>query len=278
MKLRGRIVANRVAAARDCAPAVSDFAHAGERRPKVRNAPSPSSTTSRTSARRSPSPCGARATRSRSIRTGSTAWNVFERRACPTSSSSTSSCRGMDGLELCRRLRAKSQALPIVFVTSKDDELDRVLGPRARRGRLSLQALLGARARRARACAAASPRAPRRRRPRGRRTDDEKVLRRGALVLDLQRYSARWNGAPVPLTVTEFLLLKALAAHPATSRRGGSSWRRATRRTRTSASARSTATSSGCARSSSTSRPASTRSRRSTGWATAIAKRGDADA
>ena len=35
---------------------------------------------------------------------------------------------GMDGLELCRRLRALSQALPIVFVTSKDDELDRVLG------------------------------------------------------------------------------------------------------------------------------------------------------
>jgi len=44
--------------------------------------------------------------------------------------------------------------------------------------------------------------------------DEEKVLRRGALVLDLQRYSAQWNGAPVPLTVTEFLLLKALAGHP----------------------------------------------------------------
>ncbi|HEV8117227.1 MAG TPA: response regulator, partial [Thermoanaerobaculia bacterium] len=34
----------------------------------------------------------------------------------------------MDGRELCRRLRAKSEALPIVFLTSKDEELDRVLG------------------------------------------------------------------------------------------------------------------------------------------------------
>src|SRR5262249_5961509 len=34
----------------------------------------------------------------------------------------------MDGRELCRRLRAKSEALPIVFLTSRDEELDRVLG------------------------------------------------------------------------------------------------------------------------------------------------------
>ena len=34
----------------------------------------------------------------------------------------------LDGLELCRRLRALSETLPIIFVTSKDDELDRILG------------------------------------------------------------------------------------------------------------------------------------------------------
>jgi DNA-binding response OmpR family regulator len=34
----------------------------------------------------------------------------------------------MDGLELCRRLRARSETLPIIFLTSRDEELDRVLG------------------------------------------------------------------------------------------------------------------------------------------------------
>ena len=39
----------------------------------------------------------------------------------------------MDGLELCRRLRAKSVRLPIVFVTSREEEFDRVLGLETRR-------------------------------------------------------------------------------------------------------------------------------------------------
>src|SRR5918999_1777354 len=34
----------------------------------------------------------------------------------------------LDGLELCRRLRGRSEALPIIFVTSREDEFDRVLG------------------------------------------------------------------------------------------------------------------------------------------------------
>src|SRR4030095_9722012 len=36
----------------------------------------------------------------------------------------------LDGLELCRRLRSKSEALPIVFLTSREEEFDRVLGLR----------------------------------------------------------------------------------------------------------------------------------------------------
>jgi DNA-binding response OmpR family regulator len=141
---------------------------------------------------------------------GLTAWNAFET-ALPDLVVLDILMPGLDGLELCRRLRAKSQALPIVFVTSKDEELDRVLGlelgaddylckPFSVRELVARVRVLLRRL----ALIEAPPA----------RDDDEKILRRGPLVLDLQRYSARWNGAPVPLTVTEFLLLRALAGHP----------------------------------------------------------------
>ena len=141
---------------------------------------------------------------------GLTAWNAFET-GLPDLVVLDILMPGMDGLELCRRLRAKSQALPIVFVTSKDDELDRVLGlelgaddylckPFSVR---ELVARVRVLLRRLTLLEQPPP-----------KEDDERVLRRGPLVLDLQRYSARWNGEPVALTVTEFLLLKALASHP----------------------------------------------------------------
>jgi two-component system response regulator ChvI len=141
---------------------------------------------------------------------GLTAWSAFDR-ALPDLVVLDILMPGMDGLELCRRLRAKSQALPIVFVTSKDDELDRVLGLELGADDylckpFSLRELVArVRVLLRRLALLESPPA---------KEDDEKVLRRGALVLDLQRYSASWNGAPVPLTVTEFLLLKALAGRP----------------------------------------------------------------
>jgi two-component system response regulator ChvI len=118
---------------------------------------------------------------------------------------------GLDGLELCRRLRARSQALPIVFVTSKDEELDRVLGLEIGADDylckpFSVRELVArVRVLLRRLSLLEQPAA---------REDEEKVLARGPLVLDLQRYSASWNGTPVPLTVTEFLLLKALAQRP----------------------------------------------------------------
>ena len=141
---------------------------------------------------------------------GLTAWNAFDRRL-PDLVVLDILMPGMDGLELCRRLRAKSQALPIVFVTSKDDELDRVLGLELGADDylckpFSLRELVArVRVLLRRLALLESPPA---------KEDDDKILRRGALVLDLQRYSASWNGAPVQLTVTEFLLLKALAAPP----------------------------------------------------------------
>jgi len=116
----------------------------------------------------------------------------------------------MDGRELCRRLRAKSEALPIVFLTSKDEELDRVLGlelgaddylckPFSMRELVARVKVLFRRA-----ALAADPS----------RREESKMLRVGALEIDGLRYTARWRGEPLALTVTEFLLLQALARHP----------------------------------------------------------------
>ncbi|MCG8457204.1 MAG: response regulator transcription factor [Holophagales bacterium] len=117
----------------------------------------------------------------------------------------------MDGLELCRRLRAESEELPIIFLTSRDEELDRVLGlelgaddylckPFSMR---ELQARIKVLFRRLHLA------------KRGRQADsDEEILAVGDLHLDLRRYTALWQGQPVQLTVTEFLILQALARHP----------------------------------------------------------------
>ncbi len=116
----------------------------------------------------------------------------------------------MDGLELCRRLRALSERLPILFLTSKDEELDRVLGlelgaddylckPFSMRELLARVKVL-------------LRRAALRDEPTG--GDEERIVEVGRLRLDLRRYQACWQGVPVPLTVTEFTLLHALARHP----------------------------------------------------------------
>ncbi|HSK78450.1 MAG TPA: response regulator transcription factor [Thermoanaerobaculia bacterium] len=116
----------------------------------------------------------------------------------------------MDGLELCRRLRALSERLPILFLTSKDEEFDRVLGlelgaddylckPFSMR---ELAARVKVLLRRA---------AHREEPPSG---AEERIVEAGRLRLDLRRYQAYWNNAPVSLTVTEFTLLHALSRHP----------------------------------------------------------------
>lgn len=115
----------------------------------------------------------------------------------------------LDGLELCRRLRAVSETLPILFLTSKDEEFDRVLGltvgaddylgkPFSMR---ELVARVRVLLRRLALLKGAAPGTP-------------KVVERGRLTLDLDRYQASWDGEDLPLTVTEFLILHALAHHP----------------------------------------------------------------
>jgi len=115
----------------------------------------------------------------------------------------------MDGMELLQNLR-KSSLLPVIFLTSKDDEIDELLGfrmgaddyirkPFSQRLLIErIRALL----RRAEAVNDMSP---------GTR---EGALVRGDLVLDPERHLCSWKGAPVQLTVTEFLLLRALAQYP----------------------------------------------------------------
>lgn len=114
----------------------------------------------------------------------------------------------LDGLELCRRLRTRSESLPILFLTSKDEEFDRVLGlelggddylckPFSVRELMArVKVLLR---RRALAREGTAP---------------AKVLVAGQLTLDLDRFQAAWAGAALALTVTEFRMLHALARHP----------------------------------------------------------------
>jgi two-component system response regulator ChvI len=138
---------------------------------------------------------------------GLAAWQSFER-SLPDLAILDVLMPRMDGLELCRRLRALSERLPILFLTSRDEEFDRVLGlelgaddylckPFSMR---ELAARVKVLLRRA-----AHRQAP---------PDEERLLEAGRLRLDLARYQAFWNGVPVPLTVTEFTLLHALARRP----------------------------------------------------------------
>jgi two-component system OmpR family response regulator len=113
----------------------------------------------------------------------------------------------MDGLEVCRRIRAGGD-LPILFLSSRDDEIDRVIGielgaddyvvkpfsPREVVARVSA-ILRRAGARPAEPAAAGG-------------------LAHGSLALDTEGWRARWGDAEVPLTVTEFGILKTLAAAP----------------------------------------------------------------
>jgi two-component system response regulator ChvI len=116
----------------------------------------------------------------------------------------------MDGMELLGRLRESSK-LPVIFLTSKDDEVDEVLGLRMGADdyitKPFSQRLLIERIR-------ALLRRERLSGEVGETSDAEKPLTRGELVLDPSRHLCTWKGRPVNLTVTEFLILKALAQRP----------------------------------------------------------------
>ncbi len=117
----------------------------------------------------------------------------------------------MDGMDLLQRVRQKS-SMPVIFLTSKDDEIDEVLGlrmgaddyvkkPFSQRLLVErIRALL----RRQEALAGEVIE----------ETEETKVMIRGELVMDPLRHAVKWKGKDVSLTVTEFLLLQALAQRP----------------------------------------------------------------
>jgi two-component system response regulator ChvI len=115
----------------------------------------------------------------------------------------------MDGMELLRRLRQKSE-LPVIFLTSKDDEIDELFGLKMGaddfiRKPFSQRLVVE----RVRAIL-------RRSQPRGPSEvqEDAKIIERGKLKLDPERHTCVWDGKQVTLTVTEFLILQALAQRP----------------------------------------------------------------
>ncbi len=115
----------------------------------------------------------------------------------------------LDGMELLQKLR-KGSAVPAIFLTSKDDEVDEVLGLRMGADdyirKPFSQRLLVERIR-----------ALLRRGELARDMADghlAEVIVRGELVLDPGRHSCTWKGKPVELTVTEFLILKSLTLRP----------------------------------------------------------------
>jgi two-component system response regulator ChvI len=116
----------------------------------------------------------------------------------------------MDGMELLQRLRARSQ-LPVIFLTSKDEEVDELMGLRLGADdyitkpfsqRLLLERIRALLRRNESSRAEGSGASP------------SAVMVRGDLVLDETKHQCTWRGQDVALTVTEFLLLKTLAARP----------------------------------------------------------------
>ena len=112
----------------------------------------------------------------------------------------------LDGLEVCRRIRAKGE-LPILFLSSRDDEFDRVLGielgaddyvtkPFSPR---EVAARVGAILRRSNGQQAADAQGP---------------MSNGLLTIEPDAWTARWDGQEAPLTVTEFGILKILMSAP----------------------------------------------------------------
>jgi two-component system alkaline phosphatase synthesis response regulator PhoP len=115
---------------------------------------------------------------------------------------------GIDGLTICQQLRAetKTKALPIIILSAKEEESDVVIGlglgaddyiskPFSPRELLArVKAVL--------------------RRSTARESQQQDQIRRGDLIIDIDRHQVSLQGTPLKLTATEFKLLMVLASHP----------------------------------------------------------------
>jgi DNA-binding response OmpR family regulator len=115
---------------------------------------------------------------------------------------------GIDGFSLCRRLRQDGLTVPVILLTSRDNEIDETLGlelgaddylakPFSTRVLLARVAAL-----------------LRREALRGKSSAEQAAVRAGALALSPERLEVRYKGAPVTVTVTEFRILEAMARRP----------------------------------------------------------------
>jgi two-component system response regulator ChvI len=140
---------------------------------------------------------------------GEEAWNAFSR-TLPDLAILDIIMPRMDGLELCRRIRAVSDTIPLIFLSSKDEEFDRVLGlelgaddylckPFSTRELLTRIKVLFRRQTLNQS---------------GNQEEELTTLRCGSLELDRRRHLVSWKGQNVPLTVTEFRILEALVRQP----------------------------------------------------------------
>ena len=116
----------------------------------------------------------------------------------------------MDGMELLRRIRQKTD-LPVIFLTSKDEEIDELFGLKMGADdfikKPFSQRLLVERVKAVMRRAGAKDGTPQ-------PTEAAKVIERGKLVMDPDRHACTWDGLQVTLTVTEFLILQSLAQRP----------------------------------------------------------------
>ncbi|MFC0282020.1 response regulator transcription factor [Falsigemmobacter intermedius] len=117
----------------------------------------------------------------------------------------------MDGMDLLQRLRQKTN-MPVIFLTSKDDEIDELLGLRMGADdyirkpfsqRLLVERIRALLRRQEFRQGAETP-----------QNEESRLMERGHLRMDPLRHSVTWKGQDVSLTVTEFLLLQALAQRP----------------------------------------------------------------
>ncbi len=116
----------------------------------------------------------------------------------------------MDGMELLRRLRQKSD-MPVIFLTSKDEEIDELFGLKMGADdfihKPFSQRLLVERVKAVLRRSGAKDLAPT-------KEGTAKILERGLLRMDPERHTCTWRNQDVTLTVTEFLILQALAQRP----------------------------------------------------------------
>ena len=120
----------------------------------------------------------------------------------------------MDGMEVLRRLRRTSD-MPVIILTSKDEEIDEILGfnlgaddymHKPFSQRLLIERVKAVLRRAGVEGEEPAPQAP--------GAEGTRAIKRGKLTLDPARHDCLWEGKPVKLTVTEFLLLQSLAQRP----------------------------------------------------------------